>query len=103
MRKKKLKANILVVDDERSLRESLHLLLKDDYHVHLAKTGQEALALIKSQPIDAVLLDLRMPEIDGLEILKLIKSHDSAIEVIMITAVDAVKKAVEAIRQGAYD
>jgi DNA-binding NtrC family response regulator len=105
-RKKKTKikkANILVVDDEKSMRDSMHMLLRDDYHVRLAKSGKEAISIIKEHPVDLVLLDIRLPEIDGIEILKIIKGHDENIEVIMVTAVIMVKHAVEAIRMGAYD
>jgi DNA-binding NtrC family response regulator len=102
-KRKKKKANILVVDDEKSMRDSMHMLLKEDYHVHLANSGKEAIELIKQQSIDLVLLDIRLPEIDGIEVLKLIKGHDDSIEVIMVTAVVMVKHAVEAIRIGAYD
>jgi DNA-binding NtrC family response regulator len=102
-RVKNKQANILIVDDEKDLRDSLALLLRDDYNVSLAKSGQEAMAIVKSQPLDLVLLDIRLPEIDGIEVLKLIKSHDESIEVIMVTAVMMVKKAVEAMRHGAYD
>lgn len=94
---------ILVVDDEKSMRESLQMLLKENYNVLLAKSGREAIEIVQKQPVDLVLLDIRLPEIDGLETLKLIKSHDETIEVIMVTAVIMVKKAVEAIRLGAYD
>ncbi|MCU0641157.1 MAG: sigma-54 dependent transcriptional regulator [Candidatus Margulisbacteria bacterium] len=97
------KAKILVVDDEKSMRDSLHLLLKDRYHVLLAGSGREAIEQIRKQPIDLVLLDIRLPEIDGIEVLKLIKGIDDAVEVIMVTAVITVGKAVEAIRAGAYD
>ncbi len=105
-RKKKIKmkkANILVVDDEKSMRDSMHMLLRDNYNVHLARSGKEAISIIKEHPIDLVLLDIRLPEIDGIEILKIIKGHDENIEVIMVTAVIMVKEAVEAIRMGAYD
>lgn len=104
MKKRKgQKANILVVDDEKSIRESMQLLLRDRYNVLLAKSGKEAVEIVKTHPVDLVLLDIRMPEIDGIEVLKLVKSIDSSIEVIMITAVVTVKKAIEAIRLGAYD
>jgi len=103
-KKKTLKqANILVVDDEKSMRDSMHMLLRDSYNVHLAKSGREAISIIKELPVDLVLLDIRLPEIDGIEVLKLIKGHDESIEVIMITALIMVKHAVEAIRHGAYD
>jgi len=97
------KAKILVVDDEKSMRDSMQMLLKDRYQVYLAGTGKEALKIVRQEAIDLVLLDVRLPEIDGLEILKLIKGIDESIEVIMITAVITVGKAVEAIRNGAYD
>ena len=113
MKKKKLtkrkkernlaKANILVVDDEKSLRDSVFVLLKENYNVFLAKSGKEAIDQVKNNPIDLVLLDIRLPEIDGLEVLKIVKSIDESIEVIMVTAVITVDKAVEAIRSGAYD
>jgi len=97
------KPNILVVDDEQGLRDSMQLLLQDRYRVHLAASGKEAVRIIKKNPIDLVLLDIRLPEIDGLEVLKIIKGIDDSIEVIMVTAVITVGKAVEAIRLGAYD
>jgi DNA-binding NtrC family response regulator len=107
-KKKKLKksgkkASILVVDDEKSLRDSIRILLEEEYNVFIAKNSKEAVEKIKNNPIDVVLLDVRMPEIDGIETLKIIKGIDSSIEVIMVTAVVMVKKAVQAIRLGAYD
>jgi DNA-binding NtrC family response regulator len=97
------KPHILVVDDEKSMRDSMRLLLKERYLVHLAASGREAIKLIKKQPVDLVLLDIRLPEIDGIEVLRLIKGIDDSIEVIMVTAVITVGKAVEALRAGAYD
>jgi DNA-binding NtrC family response regulator len=102
-KKQKQKANILVVDDEKSMRESIHMLLREEHAIHLAKSGKEAIEIIKSNSIDLVLLDIRLPEIDGIEVLKIIKSIDDSIEVIMVTAIIMVKHAVEAIRYGAYD
>ncbi|MFC1510997.1 sigma-54-dependent transcriptional regulator [Candidatus Margulisiibacteriota bacterium] len=109
MTKKKIKtskhkkANVLVVDDEKSMRDSMHMLLKDNYNVHLAKSGKEAIGIVKNHPVDLVLLDIRLPEIDGIEVLKIIKGVNDSIEVIMVTAVIMVKHAVAAIRHGAYD
>ncbi|MEE8638519.1 MAG: sigma-54 dependent transcriptional regulator [Candidatus Margulisiibacteriota bacterium] len=102
-KKQKQKANILVVDDEKSMRESIHMLLREEHTIHLAKSGKEAIEIIKSSSIDLVLLDIRLPEIDGIEVLKIIKSIDNSIEVIMVTAIIMVRHAVEAIRHGAYD
>jgi two-component system response regulator AtoC len=99
----KLRPKILVVDDEKGMRESIELLLHEEYDVFLAVSGKQAIEIIKQETIDLVLLDIRLPEIDGIETLKLIKSLDESIEVIMITAVITVGKAVEAIRHGAYD
>jgi len=101
--KEPLKSNILVVDDEKSMRDSMQMLLNKNYNVFLAKNGKEAVSLVKNNPIDLLLLDIRLPEIDGIEILKLVKNIDESIEIIMITAVIMVGKAVEAMRAGAYD
>lgn len=102
-RKKKQKNHILIVDDEKNLRDSIAMLLQKKYNLHLAKNGKEAVEIVKNHPIDLVLLDIRLPEIDGIEILKLIKGIDDTIEVIMLTAVIMVGKAVAAMRAGAYD
>ncbi|MEA3493620.1 MAG: sigma-54 dependent transcriptional regulator [Candidatus Margulisiibacteriota bacterium] len=102
-KKKGKRANLLIVDDEKSMRDSMQMLLKNSYNVHIAKSGKDAVETVKNHPIDLVLLDIRMPEIDGIEILKIIKGIDKSIEVIMVTAVVMVKKAVQAIRLGAYD
>ncbi len=100
---KRKKGNILVVDDEKSMRDSMHMLLHQDYNVQLAKSGKEAIEIVNQQHIDLVLLDIRLPELDGIEALKIIKGIDESIEVIMVTAVIMVKNAVHAIRLGAYD
>ncbi|MDD4178866.1 MAG: sigma-54 dependent transcriptional regulator [Candidatus Margulisbacteria bacterium] len=98
-----VKPKILIVDDEKGLRDSMQLLLEERYDVSVAASGEEALQIVKKEPIDLVLLDIRLPEIDGIEVLRLIKGIDDTIEVIMVTAVITVGRAVEAIRLGAYD
>ena len=80
-KKGRKKANILVVDDEQSMRDSMHMLLRDNYNVFMAKSGNEAFDVVKNNNVDLVLLDIRLPEIDGIEVLKLIKGHDDSIEV----------------------
>ena len=94
---------ILAIDDELSIRESFNLILSDHYKLEMAASGEAALKKITDQKIDLVFLDIRMPGIDGLESLRKILEIDPNIKVIMVTAVNDVQKASEAIRIGAYD
>jgi len=96
-----LKSTILVVDDEKSVRESLKILLEDDYHIILAQDGPEALEKFQKENIDLVLLDIRMPGMSGLEVLAELEKLDPLVEVIMVTATTAVDVAVESIHKGA--
>jgi DNA-binding NtrC family response regulator len=77
---------LLIIDDELGPRESLRVLLKRDYDVQTAEGGLAALTLLPAFKPDLVLLDLKMPEMDGLEVLRRIKRLDPSIEVILITA-----------------
>jgi DNA-binding NtrC family response regulator len=97
------KPAIMIVDDEPSMRETAHMLLKDKYQVFMAKNGKEAIDIAKKKNLDLVLLDVRMPEMDGISVLEQIKGIDESIDVIMITAVLTVNTAVAAIKKGAYD
>jgi DNA-binding NtrC family response regulator len=97
------RARILVVDDEPGAREALDLILEDDYEVECLECGAEALTRIKERAFDLVLLDINMPELDGIETLKLIKSYDESIDVVMISAADSARKATSAMKCGAYD
>ena len=96
--------HLLVVDDEKNSREGLKWALENDKQsVDVAAGGQEALDHVSHHPTDLVVTDLKMPGIDGLELLKRIKDEDPTIEVIVITAHSTVETAVEAMRQGAFD
>ncbi len=96
--------HILVVDDEAEVRETLSSVLKSlNYVPHVAKDGKEALQIIKSRQIDVVLSDLYMPEMDGIELLKRVKSFNNRMVFLMITAHPTIETAVEAIKKGAYD
>jgi putative PEP-CTERM system response regulator len=94
---------VLIVDDEVGTRESLRMLLKNDYEVFLAKNAEEAFHQMKEHSPDIVLLDIILPDLDGLKVLEKIKQKEPDVIVIMITATRTVKTAVEAMKLGAYD
>jgi DNA-binding NtrC family response regulator len=97
------KGTILVVDDETGPRESLRMILKPLYDVHTAADGQEALQFIGNENVDLVTLDLRMPGLSGIEVLREIKKRKNDVEVIIITGYGTLANAQEAIRYGAVD
>ncbi len=99
----KKRATVLVVDDEHGIRQSLKMVLKDDFHVLLASTGAEAIDTFTKNAIHLVLLDILLPDIEGLALLKSLKEIDSEAEVIMVTAVKDVQTAVQSIKLGAYE
>jgi len=100
---KDIRPVILVVDDEPGVRESFRAILKDRYEVLEAEDGPSSLELVGSHPVNLVLLDVRLPGMEGIQVLERIKTIDEGIEVIMVTAVKTIRTAVEAIRLGAYD
>ena len=94
---------VLVVDDEELFRRSIGKELnRMGYSVRTAETSQEALAELHSFPPDVVLLDIRLPDQDGLELLRTIKDLDPSIEVIMLTASGGIDTVVSCMRTGAY-
>jgi two-component system, NtrC family, nitrogen regulation response regulator NtrX len=98
------KPRILVIDDDAGIRESLKMTLEyDGYDVSGAATGQEGLALVEREAPDLVLLDVKMPGMDGLEVLPRLHSMYPALPVVMISAHGTPSSAVEAIRKGALD
>ena len=95
---------VLVVDDEIAIRETLAQILGyEDYRVPTAGTGQEALDLLDEQPADAVLLDVKMPGMDGFEVLARIQETHPELPVIVISGHGDIQTAVQAVKQGAYD
>jgi DNA-binding NtrC family response regulator len=98
-----LRPTVLVVDDDPGLRESFRLILEDDYEVVDVTTGQHALEVVRAAQVDVVLLDIRLPELDGIDVLERIKQIDEQVEVILVTAVKTVKTAVAAMKLGAFD
>jgi DNA-binding response OmpR family regulator len=96
--------NILVVDDEKNLRFTMvHALETSGFHVESAITGEEALLMLKASPFDLVFLDLKMPGIDGLEVLRQTKQSWPMLRVVVVTAHGTVDNAVEAMKLGAAD
>lgn len=94
---------ILVVDDEQGARESLEMLLEDSYEVETAQDGAAALKRVQDASFDLVLLDVNMPKLDGIEVLKQIKEYDESIDVIMVSAADRAREATASMKFGAYD
>jgi len=97
------KKALLIVDDESAIRESLKWVFKHTYRILLAEDGHEALRLVDGGAPDIVLLDILLPDINGLEVLRQIKERNRDLPVIMITATKTVKNAVEAMKLGADD
>ncbi len=94
------KANVLVVDDDLGPRESMRMILKPLHNVYIAEDGQTALRIIRENPIDLVTLDLRMPGMQGIDVLKEIKKFNPNIEVIIVTGFGSLKSATEAMKFG---
>jgi len=94
--------SVLIIDDEAGIRESLHTLLEiEGYEVESAGTGKEGLARIAERPFDLILLDLALPDRNGLELLQDIRNQDPQLSVVMITAYGTVENAVRAMQSGA--
>ena len=95
---------ILIIDDEASIRESLSGILADEGFRSLsAEDGQQGLSLLEEEQVDLVLLDIWMPGLDGLEVLKRIKESQADLPVIMISGHGTIETAVQATKMGAYD
>lgn len=95
------RSTILVVDDELSIRESFNLIFEDKYKVITAASGEAALKKLVDEKVDVVYLDIRMPGMDGMETLKRLRQIDKDATVIMVTAVNDVQNAGQAIKLGA--
>ncbi len=94
---------VLIIDDERPVLMTLEALLKrHGYHVDTASTASQGLKLLRSQPSTLVLLDLQLPDADGLETLDQIKTEVPQTQVIILTAHDSLHNAIESIKRGAY-
>ncbi|MEC4888491.1 MAG: sigma-54 dependent transcriptional regulator [Nitrospira sp.] len=99
-----MSASILIVDDEEAIRTSLRSILEDEgYEVAVAASGTEALKIYTTDPPDLMILDIWMPELDGLETLKRVKAFVPTAQVMMMSGHGSIETAVKAIKLGAYD
>ena len=99
-----MKPRILVIDDDASVRESLKMILEyGGYECQLARSGHEGVDRVTRSSPDLVLLDVKMPGMDGLDVLRQIRSHQETVPVVMISGHGTVTTAVEATRLGAFD
>jgi DNA-binding NtrC family response regulator len=100
----KVRGHILVVDDEKIMRDSLCAWLEEDgFRVQSLDNGRDALEVVRHEVFDAILVDLKLPDMDGLEILKASKSYQPNTPVMIITAYASVDTAIKAMKEGAYD
>ncbi|MEK6774984.1 MAG: sigma-54 dependent transcriptional regulator [Bdellovibrionota bacterium] len=100
--------NVLIVDDEAELRKSVATILRSsvpeiEFHMEEASNGKEALEKVKAQSWDLVLMDVKMPEMNGIEALTAIKEHDPRTFIVIMTAHSNLNDAILAIKEGAYD
>jgi DNA-binding response OmpR family regulator len=95
---------ILIVDDEKNIRITLkHCLENQDYVIESAVNGEEALHKLQTTNFDLILLDIKMPGLTGMEVLKKIREMGNKVDVIMMTAYGTIERAVEAMKLGAID
>ena len=93
---------VLIVDDDEGMRDTLTAILKREYRVLRVASGEAALPVLNREDVDLILLDVRLPGISGFEVLRIVKENYSLIEVIMISAINEVETAVQAMKHGAY-
>ena len=96
--------SILIVDDEENIRETLKDVLEDEgYAVFIAENGKVALSILNTNVVDVVLLDLWLPEIGGMDVLKMMRELNGDIPVIIISGHGTIDTAVKATKEGAFD
>jgi DNA-binding NtrC family response regulator len=94
---------ILIVDDDSLLQNSLNYVLSDKYDTLIAGSGERAIAILEHHPVDLVLLDIKMPRMNGFEVLKYIKEQHGKTKVVMLTGFADLKNAIESKKLGADD
>jgi DNA-binding NtrC family response regulator len=94
---------LLVIDDEPGVRASVKMILDGVCEVLEAADGPAGIETVRSRDVDMCLLDVRLPGMEGIEVLERLKRFDAGLEVVLVTAVRTVRTAVEAMKLGAYD
>ena len=97
------KPRILIADDEEGIRESLNLILGDDYDLTFACDGEETLDKLEAGGYELALLDIKMPKLDGVEILRQRNARRLDTPIVMLTAYQSIEMAKEAVKLGARD
>src|SRR5437867_525891 len=93
---------VLIVDDDEGMRDTLTAILKREYRVLRVSSGEAALPILSREDVDLMLLDVRLPGISGFEVLRIVKENYSLVEVLMISAINEIETAVQAMKHGAY-
>jgi len=93
---------VLIVDDDEGMRDTLTAILKREYRVLRVSSGEAALPIQNREDVDLMLLDVRLPGISGFEVLRIVKENYTLIEVLMISAINEIETAVQAMKHGAY-
>jgi two-component system, NtrC family, response regulator AtoC len=93
---------VLIVDDDEGMRDTLSTILKREFRILRVANGELALSILNKEDVDLVLLDVRLPGISGFEVLRIVKENYSLVEVIMISAINEIETAVQAMKHGAY-
>lgn len=98
------KEKILVIDDDVHIRDFLQdALEQQNFEVVTTDNGESGISLFKKQPFDLVFVDMKLPQLSGIEVLKMLKKHTSKIPVVIITGHGSIENAVESMKQGAYN
>ena len=99
-----MKPRILVIDDEAAIRDSMKMILEyEGYDFAGAASGQDGLTIIEREPPDVVFLDIKMPGMDGLEVLSRVKAINDTLPVVIVSGHATIETAVEATKKGAFD
>jgi DNA-binding NtrC family response regulator len=93
---------ILICDEDQAMRETLSAILRRDYRILTVASGEAALVMMREENVDVILLDLRLPGISGFDVLRIVRENYELVECIMISAVNEVETAVQAMKHGAY-